>query len=283
MPTLKALLAQARAKLSDTETPSLDARLLLQHVTGLSHADVVADPDRVFESDVVELFDALVARRAAYEPVTRILGTREFYGRNFRVTPDVLDPRADTETIVEVCLNLLPVDAPLRILDLGTGSGILAITLLVERKRASGMAVDLSVAALRVAEHNAVTHGVTGRISFVESSWFSKVEGTFDLIVSNPPYIPAAEISALDIEVKDHDPHLALVGGHDGLDCYRAIALEADGYLVRGGTIVVEIGTGQADDVARIFAGQGLELFKQARDLGGHVRCLAFRRAAENL
>jgi release factor glutamine methyltransferase len=283
MPTVKELLAQARIRLSETEMPSLDARLLLQHVTGLSHGDVAADPDCRIDADVVTKFDALVARRAAYEPVTRILELREFYGRNFRVTPDVLDPRADTETVVEVCLGLMPVDAPLRILDLGTGSGILAITLLAERKQASGLAIDVSTAALAVAKQNAALNGVVDRLHFVESSWFLKVKGKFDLIVSNPPYIPAADISKLDVEVKDHDPHLALVGGQDGLECYRAIAMGTGEYLAQNGSVVVEIGARQADDVIQIFAKYGFVLFQRLLDLGGHVRCLAFRPSPEIL
>jgi release factor glutamine methyltransferase len=283
MPTVKELLAQARIRLSETETPSLDARLLLQHVTGLSHSDVVADPDCMVDADVVAKFNALVARRAAYEPVARILELREFYGRSFRVTPDVLDPRADTETVVEVCLGLMPVDASLRILDLGTGSGILAITLLAERKQASGYAIDVSAAALAVAKENAALNCVVDRLHFVESSWFSKVEGKFDLIVSNPPYIPAVDISKLDVEVKDHDPHMALVGGQDGLECYRAIAMEAGEYLAQNGSVVVEIGALQADDVIQIFAKYGFVLFQRLLDLGGHVRCLAFRPIPEIL
>jgi release factor glutamine methyltransferase len=280
MPTVKAMLAQARVQLADTETPSLDARLLLQHVTGLNHADVIAEPDRLIDDEIATRFDGLVARRAAYEPVTRILGAREFYGRNFKVTPDVLDPRADTETIVDVCLGLIPKDRDCRILDLGTGSGILAVTLLAERKRASGQAVDVSPAALAVARENGKALGVDDRLTFIESHWFFNVEGMFDLIVSNPPYIPAVEISELDVEVKDHDPHLALVGGEDGMLCYREIAQSAGAFLNIAGSITVEIGAGQAADVGEIFAAQGFELIAQAKDLGGHIRCLAFQLSA---
>jgi release factor glutamine methyltransferase len=276
MPTVKALLAQARAKLSETETPSLDARLLLQHVTGLDHAALVADPDFVVTDQLASRFEALIARRAAYEPISRILGTREFFGRSFKVTPDVLDPRADTETIVEVCLQFLPKDKPSRILDLGTGSGILAVTLLSERPLATGVAVDVSPAALAVARVNAAE--VADRLQLIESNWFSLVNGRFDLIVSNPPYIPAADVLRLDVEVKDHDPHLALDGGGDGLDCYRAIASSAGNHLVENGRVVVEIGAGQQADVTGIFAAQQFQLIAQKQDLGGHVRALAFQK-----
>jgi release factor glutamine methyltransferase len=276
MPTVKALLAQARAKLSETETPSLDARLLLQHVTGLDHAALVADPDFVVTDQLASRFEALIARRAAYEPISRILGTREFFGRSFKVTPDVLDPRADTETIVEVCLQFLPKDKPSRILDLGTGSGILAVTLLSERPLATGVAVDVSPAALAVARVNAAE--VADRLQLIESNWFSLVNGRFDLIVSNPPYIPAADVLRLDVEVKDHDPHLALDGGGDGLDCYLAIASSAGNHLVENGHVVVEIGAGQQADVTGIFAAQQFQLIAQKQDLGGHVRALAFQK-----
>ncbi len=279
MPTVKNLLAQARVALAETETPSLDARLLLQHATGLSHAELIADEMALISAEQEHHFTAMVERRSRYEPVSRILGAREFYGRVFHVTRDVLDPRADTETVVDVCLAL----EPNRILDLGTGSGILAITLLAERAFASALAVDVSAAALAVANRNAQSLGVAARLSLVESSWFSEVEGQFDLVVSNPPYIPRGEISGLDVEVKAHDPHLALIGGDDGLQCYREIAKDAAVHLAEGGSIVLEIGAGQAEDVAHIFAAEGYELFRQDRDLGGHVRCLAFRRQAAKL
>lgn len=275
MPTVKQLLADARVRLSETETPSLDARLLLQHAAGLSHAELVADPDHLISADIVAQYWALIARRVAYEPVSRILGTREFYGRSFQVTPDVLDPRADTETIVEVCLK----HETKRILDLGTGSGILAITLLAERPQATAVAVDVSAAALAVARGNAEALGVAHRLHFIEGSWFSRVEGQFDLIASNPPYIPEAEVPHLDVEVRDHDPHLALAGGDDGLACYREIARGAGAHLSRGGVVVLEIGAGQAEEVTAIFEAQRFRLTGQARDLGGHVRCLAFQHA----
>jgi release factor glutamine methyltransferase len=278
MPTVKALLGQARKTLADTETPSLDARLLLQHAMQIDHAGLVAETESLVAHDVVAKFNAMVARRAAFEPVSKILGAREFYGRAFHVTADVLDPRADTETLVDVCLALLPITLPLRILDLGTGSGILAITVLSERQAASGVAVDVSDAALNVARENAVSLHVDQRLQFRKSDWFSDVEGAFNLIVSNPPYIPAGDVPGLDIEVRDHDPHLALAGGDDGLACYRAIAAGAAAHLVAAGYIVVEIGAGQASDVTQIFSLQGFQLLQQQMDLGGHIRCLAFQK-----
>lgn len=277
MPTVKNLLADGRMTLAETEMPSLDARLLLQYATGQSHAELVADPDLEVPADIAQQYEVLVARRAAYEPVSRILGMREFYGRAFQVTPDVLDPRADTETIVDVCLAY----KSKRTLDLGTGSGILAITLLAERPTSTALAVDVSAAALAVAKSNADAWGVADRLQFVEGSWFSRVEGQFDLIVSNPPYIPTGEVQHLDIEVKDHDPHLALAGGDDGLDCYRSIAGGAAAFLVHEGVVVLEIGAGQASEVTEIFEDFGFHLTRQAQDLGGHIRCLVFQVASK--
>jgi release factor glutamine methyltransferase len=278
MPTIRVLLGEARLKLAETESPSLDARLLLQHATGLNHAELVADPDAIVDAQAFALFNSLVARRAALEPIARILGTREFYGRPFKVTPAVLDPRADTETVIDLSLQHLAEKTDLDILDLGTGSGILAITLLAERPLAKGVAVDVSSHALTVAKENAVLNGVVDRLQFVESNWFTHVAGRFDLIVSNPPYIPSQDVLTLDVEVRDHDPHIALDGGGDGLDCYRALANGAGNHLTEKAVVVVEIGAGQAPDVIQIFAAQDFDFLGQKSDLGGHVRALAFQK-----
>ena len=283
MPTAEALLAQAKLALAELETPALDARLLLQHVSGLSHADLVADPQLIVAPDVADAFQALVARRVAYEPVSRILGSREFYGRDFKVTPAVLDPRGDTEVLVEACLALLPLDRPLRILDLGTGSGILAVTLLCERPRADAVAIDVSPEALAVATGNALALGVGARFSGQLGSWFDNVSGQFDAIVSNPPYIPAAEIAGLEPDVREYDPHLALVGGEDGLSCYRAIAAGAGAHLALNGFVAVEIGAGQAADVQGVFEAKGFDLHSKHVDLGGHERVLVFRASSKGI
>jgi release factor glutamine methyltransferase len=272
MPTVKALLEEA-AELLQSDSAKLDARLLLQFVTGLTHADIIVDPDRQIADDVADKFRVLTNRRDDGEPVSRIFGQREFHGRPFHVTSAVLDPRADTETLIEAALAL---PKPKRILDLGTGSGILAITLLAECPEATGVAVDLSFDALAVAEGNAIANGVVRRLQFVHGNWFARVDGTFDLIVSNPPYIPHQDIEGLQREVRDHDPHLALDGGEDGLDPYRVIAATAEKHLNPEAHVLVEIGAGQAGDITKIFAAQGFAGAGQWRDLGGHVRVLAF-------
>jgi len=280
--TLKSALDRATQRLASSgcETPGLDARLLLQQASGLSREDLILEPERQLSPTTVASFEAMVARRAAREPVSRILGEREFYGRRFTVTPDVLDPRADTETLIDAVLPLMPPRA--RILDLGTGSGAIAVTLLAERPDATAVAVDVSANALAVAEVNAVRLGVKKRLTLVEGSWFDNVTGRFDLIVSNPPYIPAGDVAALAPDVRDFDPHLALDGGNDGLWPYRAIAAGAAGHLAGDGAIAVEIGVGQEYDIIDIFSSCELVLAARAKDLGGHVRSLTFQ-PAENV
>lgn len=194
----------------------------------------------------------------------------------FEVTPAVLDPRPDTETLIEAALSGLPQGA--RILDLGTGSGAIILTLLAERPDTIGVAVDISPAALAVARSNAVKLAVAGRLETDCSNWFYGVSGGFHLIVSNPPYIPADDISGLSPDVRNYDPVLALTGGADGLDAYRAIAGGAAGHLLPGGRVLVEIGAGQAEDVATLFRQTGFTLHDTYRDLGGHLRCMAFTR-----
>lgn len=271
-----ALLAAATLRLqaAGCETPGLDARLLLQAATGLSREDLILEPDHVIEPGCQARFEAFLRRREAREPVSRILGEREFYGRAFRVTPDVLDPRPDTETLVDAALALMPDRA--RILDLGTGTGAIVVTLLAERPDATGAAVDVSEAALAVARENAARLGVADRLTLEQGSWFSPVSGHFDIIASNPPYIPSHEIAGLSPDVRNFDPSLALLGGEDGLDPYRLIAAGAAAHLKPGGHVLVEIGAGQAPAVEQIFAGQGFGLGAAHADLGGHVRCLDF-------
>ena len=280
MPRLDAILRSATDRLiaADVATPALDARILVQHAFNISHTSIVTEPDRQYTEENAEAFHALLARRIAGEPVSRILGEREFYGRNFKTSPAVLDPRPDTETLIDLCLEHLPPDEAMTILDLGTGSGILALTLLAERPLKTAVAVDVSDMALAIAKENARTWGLTKHLKFVQGSWFESIEGAFDLIVSNPPYIASTEIPRLEIEVRNHDPHLALDGGPDGLDCYRAIVAGAPLHLKPHGKVAVEIGAGQKLDVTVIFQQNGFRLVDQKRDLGGHDRALLFCR-----
>lgn len=272
--TIAAAIAAARARLVTADVPdaATDARLLMQRVLACDHAGLILAGERSLTDAERAAFEVLLARRLAHEPVSKILGEREFFGRLFHVTADVLDPRADTETLIEVALE----KPARRVLDLGSGSGALIVTLLAEWPEATGVAVDLSEKALAVTAENARRLGVAERLALLQGEWFAPVAGQFDLIVSNPPYIPTAEIAGLEPDVREHDPLLALDGGADGLSCYRAIAGAAAPHLAPEGRIIVEIGAGQGPDVARIFAAVGFRQAAERRDLGGHVRALLF-------
>lgn len=274
--TVGEVLREARARLAAAgcDQPALDARLLLEAAAGLSHSDIAAEPLRLVNDGAQAQFASLVARREAHEPVSRILGFREFYGRRFRVSPAVLDPRPDTETLIGEALKAMKPGC--RILDLGTGSGCIIVTLLAECVTCMGVATDLSASALAVARDNAEVLGVSGRLNLVQGNWLAPVEGRFELIVANPPYIPAGDIAQLAPDVRDFDPRGALDGGADGLDAYRRIAAEAGDHLAPGGRVMVEIGAGQAEAIMAVFRDHGLVLQEVARDLGGHVRCLGF-------
>lgn len=264
------LLAEAVRALraAGIDTPERDARRLLAHAAGIP-------PDRVtllltedMDADRADAFRALVARRATREPVSQILGRRDFFGLSFRVTRDTLDPRPETELLVEAALAR-PFE---HILDLGTGTGCILLSCLFNRPAARGLGVDIAAAALDVARENAAALGLSDRVEFVQSDWFAKVQGRFDLIVSNPPYIAQDEMAGLSPEVRDWEPHLALSPGGDGLGAYRAIAAGVGRFLVPGGRVLVEIGPTQARDVCAILADAGLYGIDVLRDLDGRDR-----------
>lgn len=276
MPTVREarrLLAQ-RLLRAGSGSPGLDARLLVEGSLGLEHAD----PDLILPVEAVARLEAFSKRRLAGEPVWRILGEREFWGLPFRLSPATLEPRPDSETIVETALAQLAGrrQEDLALLDLGTGTGCLLIALLSELPQAQGLGIDLSEEACRTAAGNAVLNCVDGRASFRQGSWTEGVTGRFDLIVSNPPYIPSQEIATLSVEVREHDPMLALDGGADGLGPYRLFASVLPPLLAVGGAIVLEIGAGQGPDVVALMRGGGLEFRGSRNDLGGHERALIF-------
>jgi release factor glutamine methyltransferase len=263
----------------DNSSAALDARLLFQHATGLSHEALIADPRRRVSVEAATKFQELLKRRLAGEPVSRIVGEREFYGRTFRITPATLDPRPDTETLIEAALAFAPADQACRIIDLGTGTGIIGVTFLAERPEARAVMTDISAEALAVARENAVRHGVLERASLIQGCWFAGAEGCFDLILSNPPYIPLAILPGLAPEVRNFDPETALAGGADGLQAYREIAQAAGQFLAPRGGIILEIGQGQALDIEGIFKAKAFIPKGRWKDLAGHVRCLGFSRA----
>lgn len=276
MPTVREarrLLAQ-RLIQAGSETAGLDARLLVEGSLGVENPD----PDMTLPAEALARLRDFAVRRIAGEPVWRILGEREFWGLPFRLSPATLEPRPDSETIVEAALKELADrrGEALKLLDLGTGTGCLLIALLSELPRATGIGVDLSEEASLTAAGNAALNGVADRARFRQGNWTEGLSGHFDLILSNPPYIPSAEIAGLSVEVREHDPLLALDGGEDGLGPYRIFARTLPALLAPGGLVVFEIGAGQGPDVVALMQAGGLEFRGSRNDLGGHERALIF-------
>lgn len=263
------------AGLDNAET---DARLLLGHALQLDRSTLFSQANRLMNPDDVVRVSELAARRLQREPVSRIIGRKEFWSLTLDVSPAVLDPRPDTETIVEAALQYIDGqaarDKPLRLLDIGTGSGALMLALLSELKNATGIATDISASALAVARGNAERLNLAGRCDFIVCNIADGVSGTFDLVVSNPPYIEHSAIETLDPEVRDFDPALALDGGNDGLDFYRAISAEARRLLAPDGGLIVELGAGQEPSVRQLFTMAGLHVGDAKADLGGIPRAL---------
>lgn len=264
------------------DNPTLDARLLLSAATGLRREDLIADPERALGSDALARLRPLAARRLDREPVSRILKRREFWGLPLRLSPDVLDPRPETETLVEAALAVF---APrcretLRVLDLGAGSGALLCALLREWPDAFGVAVDVSPEAAAVAKDNLAAHGLAARSSVVVGNWGDSLAGRFDVVVSNPPYISSAEINGLEPEVRRHDPRRALDGGPDGLDAYRVLAALLRGIITPPGAFFLEIGAGQGKAVLSLLAQAGLGDLAVIRDLAGRDRVVRGRPVA---
>jgi release factor glutamine methyltransferase len=262
-------------------TPELDARALLCHAASLSYEAYIAKAGDRLAPAARARFDRAVTRRLEREPVSRIIGTREFYGRSFAVAPHALDPRPDTETLIEAALALVDRrggrDRNLRVLDLGTGTGCILVTLLAELPQAEGIGTDRCPAALELAAANAMRLGVASRAAFVAADWLDGIGGEFDLVLSNPPYLATGEIAGLAPEVAAYDPKLALDGGPDGLDAYRRIAVRAPRVLAEGGRLLVEIGASQAAQVSAIVRAAGLALDRGhaiARDLAGRPRVI---------
>jgi release factor glutamine methyltransferase len=270
--SLRALLAEA-----GIEDAAADARLLLCAAEGVKSADLIRAPELCLSEAALARLASMAGRRAAGEPVSRILSRREFWGLRLTISPDVLDPRADTETLVEAVVKEFAQrrQAPLRILDLGAGSGAILCALLKEFGAATGIAVDLSTRAAAQARANLAACGLAARAGVVVGSWAQAICGPFDIVVSNPPYIPSREISRLAREVRDHDPSMALDGGLDGLDAYRALGPQLPSLLGEDGRFFVEFGCGQADRVTAILAGHGLAKLALYADLAGLTRVVS--------
>jgi release factor glutamine methyltransferase len=280
--SLRALVQRFRE--CGLDTPELDARILIAAALGVERSTLIAAPDRRLSAADRDRIVSFAARRMAREPVSRILGHREFFGRLFELQPSTLDPRPDTEIIVEAALEFarqgpVPAGQSPRVLDAGTGTGAILISILAELPSATGVGIDIDGGALAVATRNAERHRVADRAQFLRSDWFCNVADTFDLIVSNPPYIRSDAIAALEPEVAAHDPRAALDGGKDGLDAYRAILEDVRRILGPAGWLIVEIGEGQANAVLDLCAEAGLQTGRQKPyikcDLAGRPRCVA--------
>lgn len=265
-------MGAARLASAGVDSPRLDARLLLAHATGLSAAGLLRDLRQPVDAPG---YEALLARRAGREPLAYLLGTREFWSLPFLVSPATLIPRPDSETVVEAALAAHA--SPARVLDLGTGTGCLLLSILHERPDAWGVGTDLAAEAVRLAQANAARLGLADRAAFVCTDWVAALAGRFDLVVSNPPYIPSAELPGLMPEVANWEPRRALDGGLDGLDAYRRLCALLPGLLAPGGVAVLELGAGQAGAVAGLAQAANLVPASVRHDLAGVARALVLR------
>ena len=268
--------AASRLRAAGVPDPARDARILLAHAASVDAARVTLIAPEEIAPEIAERFEHLVALRAVRVPVSHLIGSREFYGRSFKISRDVLDPRPETETLIELALA----DPFERVLDLGTGSGCILVSLLAERPQARGVGVDVSEAACLQASANAVLHGVQDRAEVLQSDWFDAVEGRYDLIVSNPPYLAASEMESIAPELALHEPAIALTDGADGLSVYRIIAERAQGYLTAEGRVMVEIGWQQGDSVSDLFTAAGWGRVTLVHDLDGRPRVVCADRPA---
>lgn len=273
--------AQTTLKAAGVDQPSIDARLMLEAAAGATRMDILTDPYRELTPEQQAAFDDYIGQRARRKPVSHILGRKGFWKIMLQVTPDVLTPRPDTETVVEYVLRDFPEHAPWTILDLGVGSGAILLAILAERPAARGLGIDISEEALAVARDNAASLGLADRMALLRSDWTAGLEGNeFDLVVANPPYIATEVIETLDPEVRDHEPRLALEGGADGLDHYRLLAPEILRVLKPGGRFAVEIGYDQKAPVEALFRDAGAVFVQTIRDLADRDRVVTGEKKA---
>jgi release factor glutamine methyltransferase len=275
-------LKKAKEELKNAGAASyeLDSLVLICRALSFSKEKVIFNPEIILDEKQLEDFFALIARRKNGEPVSHLIGKREFYGNDFLVNKNVLDPRPDSESLIELVLEFAKKDDELQLLELGVGSGCLVISLLLLFKNSTAIGVDISNLALEVAAENALKNQVAPRLNLQKSDLFSSLNAgqKFDIIISNPPYIPTHQIADLQIEVRDFEPILALDGGVDGLDFYRKIAKEAAQFLKNNGLVFLEIGINQKAEIAEIFQKNDFELIAAKDDLSGIARALCFRK-----
>ncbi|MBS0385881.1 MAG: peptide chain release factor N(5)-glutamine methyltransferase [Proteobacteria bacterium] len=279
--TLVSVWQAARDRLiaAGVDSPVLDARLLLEAGAGVARLDIVTDPRRLLSAEQAAAVHALVDRRVAREPVSHIVGKKAFWTLDLNVSRAVLTPRPETEFLVEEALKALAPTSPARILDLGVGSGAVLLAVLAERDLASGIGLDISADALDVARGNAETLNLGNRAEFRLGDWSTLFAEQFDLVVSNPPYVPSADIDNLAPEVSKHEPRIALDGGPDGLDAYRAIVARLHDWVKPRGSFAFEVGKGQAAIVEALVTAAGYEVLAASVDFAGVPRVVVGRRA----
>ncbi|WP_028748709.1 peptide chain release factor N(5)-glutamine methyltransferase [Rhizobium mesoamericanum] len=282
VPTVSQILAEARRRFTEAgvDSAAADARVLIAGLLGLSTTDIVTRGGETVSTEKVGVIEKAIERRLAHEPVHRILGEREFYGLPLSLSAETLEPRPDTEILVDTMLpylrDLANTEGHIYILDLGTGTGAICLALLSECPEALGVGSDVSPDALRTARSNAERNGLRDRFEAIQSSWFENIHGAFHAIVSNPPYIASKVVHTLAPEVTKFDPHAALDGGQDGLDAYRTIAKDAARFMKPNGVVGLEIGYDQRNDVIDVFEAEGFKLLESVSDYGQNDRALVF-------
>lgn len=281
MQTIELALKEVSSALdaAGIENARFEARLIVCHALSVETSTLIGYPEREISTQDQTVISDILKRRLSREPMSQILGEREFWSLTFKVTKDTLTPRPDSETLIEAVLDHLPdLERSLAVIDLGVGTGCLLLSVLSEYRQARGIGVDLSEAALTVARENADKLNLSDRTLFQNGNWLAGIDGTFDLILSNPPYIPLSDRDILSPEVRDHEPDTALFAGDDGLDDYRILAEQIPNRLKPGAIAVIELGIYQGKDVSELMIAQGLEVLEVRKDLGGIERCLVLRK-----
>ncbi len=258
------------------ETNSLDARIILKEIFNFDEKELILNSDLILSESKISKVQKIITRRLNFEPVSKIFGKRDFYNSTFSISDDVLDPRPETENIVEIANNFILEKGYESFIDLGTGSGCIILSILKENKNLTALGVDISIDAINIAKKNSKDMKLEKRSSFLVSNWLSSIYNSYDLIISNPPYIPSDEIITLSKTVKNFDPLISLDGGQDGLKCYKEIAQDINRVINKNGRVILEIGYNQAHDVIKIFESKEFKLLKIYNDINGLNRILTF-------
>lgn len=258
------------------ETNSLDARIILREIFNFDEKELILNSDLILSESKISKVQKIITRRLNFEPVSKIFGKRDFYNSTFSISDDVLDPRPETENIVEIANNFILEKGYESFIDLGTGSGCIILSILKENKNLTAVGVDISIDAIDIAKKNSKDMNLEKRSSFLASNWLSSIHNSYDLIISNPPYIPSDEIITLSKTVKNFDPLISLDGGQDGLKCYKEIAQDINRVINKNGRVILEIGYNQAHDVIKIFESKEFKLLKIYNDINGLNRILTF-------